>query len=180
MKRIFNIHGDNIVECERALNLCKESLNLKNTKLLPESTVFCPSYSAENADYSFQFTFFPGYGRWNFDILSLLRTAPESLREAPDVLITEIIEGKEKPLLAIEYCGAFPAGNQAWQRSGRGYSTGKSKVPYLYVAELGGYELDTRTREKKAARFPNPAVPFSYLTYTKENSLVLPISKNAI
>lgn len=179
MERRLNIHGDNIVECERALKLCKESLQLKNITFDKASSVFCPSYTAENTDYSFHFTFFPGYGRWNFDILSLLRTTPESLREAPDVLITEIIDGKEKTLLAIEYCGALPAGNQAWQRSGRGYSTGKSNVPYLYVTELGGYELDTRTREKKAARFPNPAVPFSY-KICRQSSVVLSSTNDRI
>lgn len=64
---------------------------------------------------------------------------------------------------------------QAWQRSGRGYSAGMSKIPYLYVAEIGGFELDTNTRERKAARLPNATVPFSYLTYSHENSPMLPI-----
>ena len=64
---------------------------------------------------------------------------------------------------------------QAWQRSGRGYSAGMSKIPYLYVAENGGFELDTNTRERKAARLPNATVPFSYLTYSHENSPMLPI-----
>ena len=64
---------------------------------------------------------------------------------------------------------------QAWQRSGRGYSAGMSKIPYLYVTEIGGFELDTNTRERKAARLPNATVPFSYLTYSHENSPMLPI-----
>lgn len=174
MERTINIHGDNIVECERALSLCKKSLKLKNIKLAPDSTVFCPAYTAENDSSNFKFTFYPGYGRWNFDILQYLQTNENSLREAPDVLITEIADDKEIPLLAIEYCSALPAGNQAWQRSGRGYSTGMSKVPYLYVAEIGGYELNG-DRNKKAARLPNPAVPFSYLSYSHDDNFVLPI-----
>lgn len=174
MEKNLNIHGDNIVECERALSLCKKSLKLKKIKLALDSTVFCPAYTAENDSSNFKFTFYPGYGRWNFDILHYLQTDKNSLREAPDVLITEIADEKEIPLLAIEYCGALPAGNQAWQRSGRGYSTGMSKVPYLYVAELGGYELDG-DRNKKAARLPNPAVPFSYLSYSHDDNFVLPV-----
>lgn len=174
MIRNLNIHGDNIVECERAFKLCKKALSIETSSIAIESTVFCPCYNASTETDEYIFTFFPGYGRWNKDILSLLHTEKDSLREAPDVVITEIINDIEKPLLAIEYCGALPAGNQAWQRSGRGYSTGKSKVPYLYIAELGGYELDSN-RNRKAARTPNPAIPFSYITYSKEYSMVLPI-----
>ena len=125
MIRKLNIHGDNIVECERAFKLCKKALGIKTSSIAKESTVFCPAYNASTEIDDYFFTFFPGYGRWNKDILSLLHTEKDSLREAPDVLITEIEKEIEKPLLAIEYCGALPAGNQAWQRSGRGYSTGK-------------------------------------------------------
>jgi len=174
MKYDFNIHGDNIVECERALMLCKKALKIDSFQFNNGSTVFCPSFTSKNCLNKYSFTFFPGYGRWNKDILTLLHTEKNSLREAPDVVITKIENEIEKPLLAIEYCGALPAGNQAWQRSGRGYSIGKSKTPYLYVAELGGYELDSN-RNRKAARTPNPAIPFSYITYTKEYSTVLPI-----
>lgn len=174
MIKKFNIHGDNIVECERAFKLCKKALSIKTSSIIKDTSVFCPSYKASSEKNDYIFTFFSGYGRWNNDILSLLHTEKDSLREAPDVVITEIENETEKALLSIEYCGALPAGNQAWQRSGRGYSTGKSKVPYLYIAELGGYELDSN-RKRKAARTPNPAIPFSYIAYTKEYSMVLPV-----
>ncbi len=175
MTRRFNIHGDNIVECERAFRLCRKALNIEHTEINKTASVFCPSFTASNSENTFEFTFFPGYGRWNSNILRLIQNTQKSLREAPDVLITEVENGKETPLVAIEYCGALAAGNQAWQRSGRGYSAGMSKIPYLYVAEIGGFELDTNTRERKAARLPNAVVPFSYLTYSHENSPVLPI-----
>lgn len=175
MTRKLNIHGDNIVECERAFELCKKALNIEESKILKETSIFCPTFFVTNKTDDFIFTFFPGYGRWNFNILSLIQNTENSLREAPDILITEIGNGKETPIIAIEYCGALAAGNQAWQRSGRGYSAGMSKIPYLYVTEIGGFELDTNTRERKAARFPNAAVPFSYLTYSHESSPVLPI-----
>lgn len=157
----------------------QKSFKLQNLKLVREASVFCPSYMGSNYNSEFQFTFYPGYGRWNFDILQYLQTNENSLREAPDVLITEILENREQPLVAIEYCGALPAGNQAWQRSGRSYSTGMSKVPYLYIAEIGGYELD-ENRNRKAPRLPNPAVPFSYLSYSHNQNMVLPVyEKNA-
>jgi hypothetical protein len=48
-------------------------------------------------------------------------------------------------------------------------------IPYVYVAELGGYELGKK-RERKAPRMPNPAVPFSYLCYSVErNTPILPV-----
>lgn len=172
--RKLNIHGDNIVECERAFALCIRSLGLINVQIDYNSAPCCPCYKANDNEDEYSFTFYPGYGRWNIDILKVIQSSEGSLREAPDVLITEIIDDKEEPILSIEYCGALPAGNQAWQRSGRGYSIGKSNIPYLYVAELGGYELDS-DRNRKAARLPNPAIPFSYLSYSKEHSPVLQI-----
>lgn len=85
--------------------------------------------------------------------------------------VTECAENGEQVFFDIY----SEAEKQAWQRSGRGYSAGMRKIPYLYVAEIGGFELDTNTRERKAARLPNATVPFSYLTYSHENSPMLPI-----
>jgi len=85
------------------------------------------------------------------------------LRETADAIITKVRDTFEEPLIAIEYCGALPAGNQAWQRNGRAYSFAKAGIPYAYITEVGGYELDAG-RSRKSARLPNPAVPFSYLS----------------
>ena len=75
----------------------------------------------------------------------------------------------------MEYSGALAAGNQAWQRNGRAYSFGLAGIPYLYVAELGGYELDT-DHVRRAPRSPNPAVPFSYVSYSSSlDTPVLPV-----
>ena len=174
----FHIHGDNIVECERALELIKSALADDVISALPPAgSPVCPVFNI-GVRYSakpLKLTFYPGFGRWRQDILELVRHLGGTLREAPDVIITGIISGTEIPLVAIEFCGALPAGNQAWQRSGRAYSFGKARVPYLYVAELGGYELD-RDRNRKSPRMPNPAVPFSYLSYSVEQGTdVLPI-----
>ena len=127
MTKRFNIHGDNIVECERAFRLCKKALNIEEFEIIKETSIFCPTFHAATKTDDFIFTFFPGYGRWNFNILRLIQNTQKSLREAPDVLITEVENGKETPLVAIEYCGALAAGNQAWQRSGRGYPCGNEQ-----------------------------------------------------
>lgn len=174
----FHIHGDNIVECERAFELIKAALAEDLISVTgPNGSPVCPRFQL-NVRYTNDLiclTFYPGFGRWNEDILQLVRERGGILREAADVIITGVSSQSEVPLIAIEYCGALPAGNQAWQRSGRAYSFGRARIPYLYVAELGGYELDA-ARNRKAPRMPNPAVPFSYLSYSLEQHLpVLPI-----
>lgn len=175
---VFHIHGDNIVECERTLELIQYALSdLIAATVGPSGSVVCPEFSISlrNAEPTLRFIFYPGFGRWNQDILSLVRQQGGPLREAPDVVISRVGPKGEVPALAIEFSMALPAGNQAWQRNGRAYSFGLAGVPYLYVAELGGYELDTQ-RNRKAPRMPNPAVPFSYIAYSLEQETpVLPV-----
>lgn len=168
---VYHLHGDNIVECERTILLIKEALSdyLEYFEVALEISV-CPKYSFKlnNISETNEIILFPGYERWNFNILDLIRYRGGVLREAADVILTKVDNNNERPIIAIEYCGALPAGNQAWQRSGRAYSFGKSKILYLYIAELGGYELG-ENRERKAARMPNPAVPFSYISFSLNN-----------
>ena len=71
----------------------------------------------------------------------------------------------------MEFCNALPAGNNAWQRNGRAATCAEIGIPYLYFAEIGGVELDVN-RKVKAPRFPNPIVPFSYLTTSKSLNVV--------
>jgi hypothetical protein len=174
----FNLHGDNIVECERTVDLIRAALSTITLRFKgPFGPAVCPSYelTVQGIDAPLLLNLYPGFGRWNHDILELFRRRGGTLREAADMIITGVADDNETPLLVIEYCGALPAGNQAWQRSGRAYSFGKASVPYLYIAELGGYELDA-DRERKAARLPNPAVPFSYVSYSlKNDSTTLPV-----
>jgi len=175
----FHIHGDNIIECERTFGIIKAALNdLIISASGPNGSPICPEFQLglQNMKDPLHFTFYPGFGRWNEDILQFIREHGGTLREAADVIITGVTTSQsEEPLIAIEYCGALPAGNQAWQRNGRAYSFGLAQIPYLYVAELGGYELDSK-RNRKAPRMPNPAVPFSYLSYSLEQKTpVLPI-----
>lgn len=174
----FHLHGDNIVECERTVTFLRRALADITTAFEgPFGSPVCPSYKifCQGLSNPIVLTLYPGFGRWNYDILELVRRRGGTLREAADVIITGVSDGSEKPILAIEYCGALPAGNQAWQRSGRAYSFGKAQIPYLYVAELGGYELG-ENRVRKAARMPNPAVPFSYASFSMTNeTATLPV-----
>lgn len=173
----FHIHGDNIVECERAFALIRKALFDKIQSVSgPLGTPVCPNFVLNLTNgQSLSFTYFPGYGRWNNDILNEIKLRGGTLREAADVILTGVTSDSEHPLLAIEYCGALPAGNQAWQRNGRAYSFGMAQIPYLYVAELGGFELD-ESRNRKASRMPNAAVPFSYLAYSLERGIpILPV-----
>lgn len=174
----FHLHGDNIVECERTVALIRRALATITRRFRgPFGPAVCPSYelTLQGIDTPLLLNLYPGFGRWNHDILELIRRRGGTLREAADMIITGVADNNETPLLVIEYCGALLAGNQAWQRSGRAYSFGKAKIPYLYVAELGGYELGAN-RVRKAARLPNPAVPFSYVSYSLTNeSTTLPV-----
>lgn len=159
--RRWRIHGDNVIECDRALALIVDALGAK-TEGIP-SAPYAPRYVVRpDAGEEVEITCLPGYGRWGVDIPAALRASGASLREAGDAVITELVDDRERVLLAIEFCSALPAGNNAWQRSGRALAFAEAAVPYLYFAEVGGVELD-ESRTVKAPRFPNPIVPFSYV-----------------
>lgn len=168
--RHIRVHGDNIIECERSLSLLSMSLNTE-PQYIETSKPYMPTYQLGNI----QVDLLSGHGRWGINIADILAMNGGVLREGADSYITEVIDGIETILFAIEYCSALPAGNNAWQRNGRALSCALSGVPYFYIAEIGGVELDEH-REVKAPRFPNPVVPFSYLTASKSlHSLCLPI-----
>ncbi|GBR75708.1 hypothetical protein NO2_0358 [Candidatus Termititenax persephonae] len=173
----YNIHGDNIVECERTLSLIVSAFGQETSVEFPQGTAFCPVFIVHSKKHGdFKFSFYPGFGRWDDDVLAYIKSNGGVLREAPDVIITRVVNGNQEiPVFAMEYSGALPAGNQAWQRSGRAFSSGQAHVRYLYIAEIGGYELD-KNRKNKSTRYPNPIVPFSYYSYSRlMNTLVLPI-----
>lgn len=175
----LRIHGDNILECESALKLLASSLNGGHF-VLTGGSAYSPIYSFEsNTKQEFSVQLFPGYGRWNFPLVEYIASLGGTLREAPDAIITHLeVEGDklyERPVLALEFSGALPAGNNAWQRTGRALALAYAGIPYLYFAELGGQELDAK-RVIKAARFPNPLVPFAYAVLgVTGNAISLPI-----
>lgn len=161
MRRI-HIYGDNILECEEALRTLETGLG-QHAELV-KSPLYAPAYSISiNETTSLFVQLFPGYGRWSYDVITAMKDLGAKLREAPDAIITEVVDDKEVPLIAFEFSGALPAGNNAWQRCGRALGCAQAKIPYIYVAELGGIELD-KNRNEKAGRLPNPIIPFAYYT----------------
>ena len=176
----FRIHGDNILECERALILIFQALDVKNgdIKFFGEAS-YAPLYRIEKNGVAYEIKLFPGYDRWGINLKQYLIDAGGTLREATDAIITRLLEKDskfyERPVVSIEFCGALPAGNNAWQRCGRALASAYAKIPYLYFVEIGGVELDAN-RKIKAFRFPNPLVPFSYLTLGEvEQTVAIPV-----
>ena len=168
----LRIHGDNIIECERALSLI--SLAYNGTIIPKSRNVFMPSYSIQSKNKEiFEIELLGGHDRWNVNFNTELTKYGAPLREATDAYITKVSKDKktEELLLAIEFCNALPAGNNAWQRNGRAVTCAEIGIPYFYFAEIGGVELDA-DRKVKAPRFPNPIVPFSYLTSSKSLNVV--------
>ncbi len=172
MIKHFKIHGDNIVECERFFTLITKSIQIQKIERFFLSPA-CPSVKVITiySDILF-FEYFPGFNkntsdRWTSNIFQILKDNGSFLNETPDVLLTEETNTGEKILLAIEFCSALQAGNQAWQRSGRAYSTIRANIcPYLYIIDFVKYELD-ENRNRKALRFPNVAIPYSYYNSSK-------------
>jgi hypothetical protein len=177
-QRDYCIHGDNIVECMRAFDYAVAGLGAQVTGVKgPLRSVTCPTYIILCGSTELSFQFFPGYGerRWNQDILNFVKRTGGRLREAADAIITRVENERETPLAAIEFCGALPAGNQAWQRHGRAFSYAHAQIPYFFISELGGFELAS-DRKRKAERMPNPAIPFSFFAITQyRGSVCLPV-----
>ena len=168
----LRIHGDNIVECERALKLIVAAYQATSGSV--SSTIYQPQYRVKNGEkVLFIVDLLGGHDRWNVHIKEELAKHGAPLREATDAYITRLSDDEktEEILLAIEFCSALPAGNNAWQRSGRAATCSEIGIPYLYFAEIGGVELD-ENRAVKSPRFPNPIVPFSYLTASKALDVV--------
>ena len=171
----IRIHGDNILECERTLHLLALSLNSKAE--YQDSPIHNPIYLIVDKEgkNKLLLQLFPGYNRWGVNIYGELQKLGAPLREATDSILTRVINNKEEIIFSIEYCNALPAGNNAWQRTGRALTSASLDIPYIHVSDIGGIELDS-DRNQKAARFPNPIIPFSYITLGKNyNSLTLPI-----
>lgn len=174
-KRHLRIHGDNIVECERSLHMIHEAIGGRIELL--DCPIYLPKYRIETNDLDLTIELLSGHGRWGINIGKELKKNGGILKEGADSYISEIYGPTETFLIAIEYCSALPAGNNAWQRNGRALSSVLAGIPYLYIAELGGVEL-TANRQIKAARYPNPIVPFSYLCASiNYNNICTPIYK---
>lgn len=168
----LRIHGDNIIECERTLSLI--ALAYSGKVVAKTKNIIVPTYSIQTIEKDiFEVELLGGHDRWNVNFNTELTKYGAPLREATDAYITKVSKDDktEELLLAIEFCNALPAGNNAWQRNGRAVTCAEIGIPYFYFAEIGGVELDG-DRKVKAPRFPNPIVPFSYLTSSKSLNVV--------
>jgi hypothetical protein len=168
----LRIHGDNIIECERTLSLI--ALAYSGKVVAKTKNIIVPTYSIQTIEKEiFDVELLGGHNRWNVNFNTELTKYGAPLREATDAYITKVSKDDktEELLLAIEFCNALPAGNNAWQRNGRAVTCAEIGIPYFYFAEIGGVELDG-DRKVKAPRFPNPIVPFSYLTSSKSLNVV--------
>ena len=171
----FRIHGDNIVECERISRIIISTLSPDDiiTYLVSPSTVAIELKSEYmNMPIDWRLELLPGFNkntkrRWSANIFDTLKESGSFFDETPDAIISVVEGDYEQILLGIEFCSALQAGNQAWQRSARAFSTGRTGCPYLYIVDFVKYELDNKTRERKNLRFPNAAVPYSYVNYSK-------------
>ena len=172
--KTFRLHGDNIVECERIADLLLKYCNPATIErgFVSLACPYIKIHATVPTDFEFKLEYFPGFNkshndRWATNILELLKAEGCFLDETPDIILTELSHDKESIIAAVEFCSALQAGNQAWQRSGRAYSVGRTNCPYIYILDFVKYELDAESRIRKALRFPNPAVAFSYITHSK-------------
>lgn len=177
MPRIFRIHGDNIVECERIAKLIlveTDPTSVEISLMSPSTIVYNIRFNYLGHHFEWQLELLPGFNkagrrRWEANIFDGLKNSGSFLDETPDAIVTYVENGLKTILYAIEFCSALQAGNQAWQRSGRAFSTGRTGCPYIYVVDFVNYELDPKTRERKSLRFPNPAVPYSYINFSEDS-----------
>ena len=177
MLKRFRIHGDNIVECERIAKIILKEIAPTYSEISlvsPSTIVYNIQFNYLGHRFEWQLELLPGFNkagrkRWEANIFTGLKNSGSFLDETPDVIVTYVEDGLETILYAIEFCSALQAGNQAWQRSGRAFSTGRTGCPYIYVVEFVNYELDPKTRERKSLRFPNPVVPYSYINFSEDS-----------
>ena len=178
---LFRVHGDNIVECERIIKIIKNSIEIKHEtrKFISQAVVeYNLEFFHNGKIHNWRIELFPGFNkrgrsRWGYNIFESLKAKGSFLDETPDAILTKVIGSKEIVVLAIEFSSALNAGNQAWQRSGRAYSTAKIGVPYLYLDEFVRYEINSSTRSRKNLRFPNAAIPYSYINMSNAEETFL-------
>lgn len=169
----LSIYGDNILECERMFELIESGFNNIQEIQVDLSYIYSPLKSIKTSDNIIEIQFYPDYKsktRWHEKgLLNILLENGANLTEAPDIILTKKNGKKEIIILAIEFSSALPAGNQAWQRSGRALSFSEVHIPYLYITDIGLEELDSK-RQSKAVRSSNPLVPLSYIKNTQRSA----------
>ena len=132
----FRIHGDNIVECDRCLDLIARAFTAQ-IRFVP-SDCFRPAFEiVKDNIVLFSVDFIPGHGRWRIDLQQMLRDHGAPLREATDVVLTKLSADEKTELMvaALEFCSGLPAGNNAFFRQNN--CPEASRV--LYYSEWNGW-----------------------------------------
>ena len=165
MREHYRVHGDNIVECERVVKYITQSVNL-TSQAKRFTSLACLTvdidFEYEGTDYQWSIEMFPGFSkdnrgqRWKSNIFEALKDNGSFLDETPDVVVSKVEDGLETILFAIEFCSALQAGNQAWQRSGRAYSVGRAKCPYIYIVDLLSLNWTAKQGSVRLCVFPIP------------------------
>ena len=97
----FRIHGDNIIECERVLELVALSLETKPKYM--DSPIYVPIYNLMKKEGIIgQVQLFPGYDKWGINIQDILKNKGAPLREATDAIVTVYLDKEEEILFSID------------------------------------------------------------------------------
>ena len=166
---VFRIYGDNILECEHFIEWLKKQ-ELSQLELKEElGSIDRPIYlfsdlKMKGKIYAFQLC--PYYGGTGSQILWPNNPLEDTFYEKTDVVVTRLMKNNSetKPILAIEFCDALQAGNQAWQRFRRALDAAESKIPYFYVLPLIGWERDSEGISLKNPRYQQAQVCTAQLT----------------
>ena len=168
----FLLYGDNFLECERFVDevLCDPNSKLQfkqeDGKYLDRPILVFQD--TETGD-KLRFHLRPRFAAWKSD------TSRKYSHENLDVFLFQIKDGKQLPILAVEYDDATQAGNQAWQRGNRAADTAQKKIPYMYVIpeETKEYNDDGTV---KSSRVPAYFIPLSHISLScgsKQISLLI-------
>lgn len=165
----FRVYGDNILECLHFVSWLDDAESsgfrtVGQVGALDRPVIVYEWAQRAGSTYAFQLCpYYGGTGRqshWANDPLE------DTFSEKVDVAVTRVLDGgtETKPVLAIEFCDAIQAGNQAWQRFRRAYSAATAGLPYFYVLPIIGWERDSAGITLKGARYQNAQIALGQLT----------------
>ena len=116
MRKLFRVHGDNIVECERVINYIMRNAVVYSMKKT-FSSLACLTveldFECAGTQNCWAIEIFPGFSkdnrsqRWNSNVFDALKANGSFLDETPDVVVTKLENGRETVLFAIEFCSAL-------------------------------------------------------------------------
>jgi len=87
------IIGDNIIECERALDILVSALGVSSTKRLAAASI--PLKIVYEGSISLEATLLPGFGRWGDNYWESEKSSSQFVSENPDALVLVTAESSE-------------------------------------------------------------------------------------